>query len=189
MGTTACADHLHETCSFAQRLSGAQTAPRIRSKRSRFRLVPAAADGGANVELADRLELDRGTIRKWRNRFVQLHPDGLLDEPCRAGLRTNRIHGSAPMCAPKPSTKSSNPSPTTTVSARLRVRDRPTAVVGRHMSAPAVVRGSGPRWMTSCNRPRSVPASCAALTATATSLRRKRAAASVKSAIPPSPRA
>jgi hypothetical protein len=96
MGTTACADHLHETCSFAQRLSGAQTAPRIRSKRSRFRLVPAAADGGANVELADRLELDRGTIRKWRNRFVQLHPDGLLDEPCRASAQTGFME--APLC-------------------------------------------------------------------------------------------
>jgi DNA-binding CsgD family transcriptional regulator len=30
----------------------------------RARIVLAAADGGSNVELAERLELDRGTIRK-----------------------------------------------------------------------------------------------------------------------------
>lgn len=47
----------------------------------RARIVLAAADGGSNVELADRLELDRGTISKWRNRFVQYRCDGLLDEP------------------------------------------------------------------------------------------------------------
>jgi transposase-like protein len=45
----------------------------------RARIVLAAADGGTNVELADRLELDRSTIRKWRNRFVQFRCDGLLD--------------------------------------------------------------------------------------------------------------
>jgi transposase len=45
------------------------------------KILLAAADGGSNVELADRLELDRGTIRKWRNRFVQYRCDGLLDEP------------------------------------------------------------------------------------------------------------
>ena len=47
----------------------------------RARIVLAAADGGSNVELAERLELDRGTVRKWRNRFVQYRCDGLLDEP------------------------------------------------------------------------------------------------------------
>jgi|SRR6478672_2165630 transposase len=47
----------------------------------RARIVLAAAEGGSNVELADRLELDRSTIRKWRNRFVQFRCDGLLDEP------------------------------------------------------------------------------------------------------------
>ena len=47
----------------------------------RARIVLAAADGGSNVELADRLELNRGTIRKWRNRFVQFRCDGLLDDP------------------------------------------------------------------------------------------------------------
>lgn len=47
----------------------------------RARIVLACADGGSNVEVADRLELHRGTIRKWRNRFVQKRCDGLLDEP------------------------------------------------------------------------------------------------------------
>lgn len=47
----------------------------------RARIVLAASEGGSNVELAERLELDRGTVRKWRNRFVQYRCDGLLDEP------------------------------------------------------------------------------------------------------------
>ncbi len=47
----------------------------------RARVVLAAAEGGTNVELADRLGLDRATIRKWRNRFSQDRCDGLLDEP------------------------------------------------------------------------------------------------------------
>ncbi|ETB39241.1 transposase, partial [Mycobacterium avium subsp. hominissuis 10-5606] len=36
----------------------------------RARIVLACADGGSNVEVADRLELDRNTISKWRNRFA-----------------------------------------------------------------------------------------------------------------------
>lgn len=47
----------------------------------RARIVLPAADGGTDVEWADRLGLDRGTIRKWRNRFAELCLDGLLDEP------------------------------------------------------------------------------------------------------------
>ena len=47
----------------------------------RARIVLAAADGGSNVDVADRLDLDRGTIRKWRNRFAKSRCDGLLDEP------------------------------------------------------------------------------------------------------------
>ena len=47
----------------------------------RARIVLTCAEGGTNVELADRLELDRSTIRKWRNRFVEKRCDGLLDEP------------------------------------------------------------------------------------------------------------
>ena len=47
----------------------------------RARIVLACADGGTNLEVADRLELHRSTIRKWRNRFVETRCDGLLDEP------------------------------------------------------------------------------------------------------------
>src|SRR6478752_168857 len=47
----------------------------------RARIVLTCAEGGSNVEVADRLELDRSTIRKWRNRFVEKRCDGLLDEP------------------------------------------------------------------------------------------------------------
>ncbi len=41
----------------------------------------AAADGGTNTELAERLGLSIVTVRRWRNRFVVDRLDGLLDEP------------------------------------------------------------------------------------------------------------
>lgn len=47
----------------------------------RSRIVLAAADGGSNTELAERLELSITTVRRWRNRFVVDRLDGLLDEP------------------------------------------------------------------------------------------------------------
>jgi transposase len=47
----------------------------------RSRIVLAAADGGTNTELAERLELSITTVRRWRNRFVVDRCDGLLDEP------------------------------------------------------------------------------------------------------------
>jgi transposase len=46
----------------------------------RAKIVLTAAEGGSNAELSDRLEVDRGTIRKWRNRFNEFRCDGLLDE-------------------------------------------------------------------------------------------------------------
>src|SRR4029078_8056908 len=54
---------------------------RARGVALRAKIMLAAADGGSNVELADRMELDRGTIRKWRNRFVQYPCHRLLAEP------------------------------------------------------------------------------------------------------------
>lgn len=47
----------------------------------RARIVLAAADGGSNTELADRLGLSITTVRRWRNRFARLRLDGLVDEP------------------------------------------------------------------------------------------------------------
>jgi transposase-like protein len=47
----------------------------------RAKMVLAAADGGTNVELSERLSVDRATLRKWRNRFSKYRCDGLLDEP------------------------------------------------------------------------------------------------------------
>src|SRR4051812_49819089 len=47
----------------------------------RSRIVLAAADGGTNTELAQRLGLSITTVRRWRNRFVVDRCDGLLDEP------------------------------------------------------------------------------------------------------------
>jgi len=47
----------------------------------RSRIVLAAADGGSNTELADRLGLSISTVRRWRNRFVVDRLEGLLDEP------------------------------------------------------------------------------------------------------------
>jgi transposase len=48
--------------------------------RSRI-VLAAAADGGTNTELAERLGLSITTVRRWRNRFVVDRCDGLLDEP------------------------------------------------------------------------------------------------------------
>lgn len=47
----------------------------------RSRIVLAAADGGSNTELADRLEVSIATVRRWRNRFAEARLDGLFDEP------------------------------------------------------------------------------------------------------------
>jgi transposase len=55
---------------------------------TRSRIVLAAADGGSNVEVAARLGLYRGTIAKWRRRFVEHRLEGLLDEPRPGRPRT-----------------------------------------------------------------------------------------------------
>src|SRR5262245_65756568 len=61
----------------------------------RSRIVLAAADGGSNTELSQRLGLSIGTVRRWRNRFAELRVDGLLDEPRPGRPRVvgdDRIH-------------------------------------------------------------------------------------------------
>lgn len=47
----------------------------------RARIVLLAADGKANVEIAERLSLTVQTVGKWRKRFLVKRLDGLLDEP------------------------------------------------------------------------------------------------------------
>jgi transposase len=54
----------------------------------RSRIVLAAAEGGSNVEVGERLSVARSTVRKWRNRFVEQRLDGLLDEPRPGRPRT-----------------------------------------------------------------------------------------------------
>ena len=49
--------------------------------RLRCRIVLECAEGGANVEVADRLGVTRATVGKWRRRFVERRLDGLHDEP------------------------------------------------------------------------------------------------------------
>lgn len=47
----------------------------------RSRIVLAAAEGGHNGLIAQRLGIFRGTVGKWRERFARLRLDGLYDEP------------------------------------------------------------------------------------------------------------
>ena len=54
----------------------------------RSRIVLAAAEGGSNVDVGERLGINRSTVRKWRNRFAELRLDGLLDEPRPGRPRT-----------------------------------------------------------------------------------------------------
>ena len=54
----------------------------------RARIVLAAAEGLKNTEIAERLDIDHATVRKWRNRFGELRLDGLTDEPRPGRPRT-----------------------------------------------------------------------------------------------------
>src|SRR5690348_7464379 len=46
----------------------------------RCRIVLACAEGLSNVEVADRLSVNRMTVGKWRSRFLAARLEGLLDE-------------------------------------------------------------------------------------------------------------
>jgi transposase len=61
--------------SWARRRSSAQ------ALALRSRIVLAAAEGLKNTEIAERLEIQHSTVRKWRNGFARDRLDGLLDEP------------------------------------------------------------------------------------------------------------
>jgi transposase len=47
----------------------------------RARIVLACADGGPNIAVAARLGVHRGTVTRWRARFLAKRLDGLSDEP------------------------------------------------------------------------------------------------------------
>jgi transposase len=54
----------------------------------RCRIVLACADGGSNTAVGERLGVTRGTVAKWRGRFLERRLDGLWDEPRPGAPRT-----------------------------------------------------------------------------------------------------
>ena len=54
----------------------------------RSRIVLAADEGLKNTEIAERLGIAHGSVRKWRNRFAEHGLDGLTDEPRPGRPRT-----------------------------------------------------------------------------------------------------
>ena len=54
----------------------------------RARIVLACAEGGTISEVAQELELSRGTVSKWRSRFLVDRLEGLSDEPRPGRPRT-----------------------------------------------------------------------------------------------------
>jgi transposase len=54
----------------------------------RSRIVLGAAEGLANLEIAEREGVSRPTVTKWRRRFAEQRLEGLLDEPRPGRPRT-----------------------------------------------------------------------------------------------------
>jgi transposase len=68
--------------SWARRRKSAQ------ALAERARIVLLAAEGLKNTQIAERLSLNRSTVKKWRLRFAADRLDGLLDEPRPGRPRT-----------------------------------------------------------------------------------------------------
>src|SRR5690349_9127355 len=47
---------------------------------SRAKIILASADGEANSSIAARLQLNPGTVRKWRTQFIERRIEGLYSE-------------------------------------------------------------------------------------------------------------
>jgi transposase len=54
----------------------------------RARIVLAAAEGASNTRVAEQVGLNKHTVGKWRQRFLENGVDGLLDEPRPGAPRT-----------------------------------------------------------------------------------------------------
>ena len=61
------------------RWSRRPTAPHSIAQRARIVLL--AADGLANIAVADKVGVHQATVVKWRKRFLERRLDGLIDEP------------------------------------------------------------------------------------------------------------
>jgi len=55
---------------------------------SRARIILASADGEANSAIAARLQLNPGTVRKWRTQFIERRIAGLYSEAPSGRART-----------------------------------------------------------------------------------------------------
>src|SRR4051812_48146228 len=61
-------------------LRWAQRAKSSQALALRCRIVLACGEGLSNVDVAVRVGVDRGTVGKWRSRFLAERLEGLLDE-------------------------------------------------------------------------------------------------------------
>jgi transposase len=81
--TLVLSDDEHETLErWARRHSSAQ------ALAMRCRIILSCAEGGHDGQVAERLGLTRGTVGKWRRRFIERRLDGLHDEPRPGKPRT-----------------------------------------------------------------------------------------------------
>src|SRR3981189_3401427 len=76
----SCCDRTQRCCKA--RVDGIDTQARgAQALAERARIVPAAAGGLKNKEIASKLGICTHTVGTWRNRFAERGMDGLYDEP------------------------------------------------------------------------------------------------------------